>query len=200
MHASSGLISMLQIIPSFLGSVHAAKLNLNGLGRGIPNPSKNNVVLTIPLIQGSPIVCEIFIVEGHRRSDNRSNRCRKIAKILEASLKFFSWIAQIVSFVNRSRSGGKGDLDLRYKCPRYKCPRCKCGVVAAIRVVRPSKETKGKLFCNCRMVACKFFRWLDPLNNTYGEWNEHVNNMNDSEVNSPSIDIQVLNEVKVHNK
>ncbi|KAG8391486.1 hypothetical protein BUALT_Bualt01G0192700 [Buddleja alternifolia] len=46
---------------------------------------------------------------------------------------------------------------------RYKIPNCYCKKQAAIRVVDPTKETEGKLFCNCKTNKCSYFGWLDPV-------------------------------------
>lgn len=55
---------------------------------------------------------------------------------------------------NSSISTSKKDdyLDLRYSIPQ----------TATIRIVGQNKDTRGKLFCNCRNHHCRFFAWLEP--------------------------------------
>ncbi|CAA0818218.1 Unknown protein, partial [Striga hermonthica] len=60
-----------------------------------------------------------------------------------------------MSTSQKSKMSKNESLDLRYKHPK-----CYCNTFAHIRVVGPTKETVGKLFCNCPYNKCRFFAWL----------------------------------------
>ena len=55
--------------------------------------------------------------------------------------------------------GGNGDsIDLRYETMS-----CHCKCRAAIKIVGPTKGSRGKLYFSCEKRACNFFSWCNPV-------------------------------------
>ena len=46
---------------------------------------------------------------------------------------------------------------------RYDSMNCHCNCRAALRIVGPSKASRGKLYFTCNRRACDFFCWCKPV-------------------------------------